>query len=420
MGKQCMGALLAAALLPAAAAAQDASQRSPTFSAEYRTRAEDVRGADATATGNDLAYLTRLRLSATIPLPARFQVVAQLQDARPLSADARRRPAAASNDLDLRQGYVEMRRGPRWMVRGGRQELTFGEQRLIGSGEWFNVGRTFDGVRTTFSPAKTTVTLFGASVVRVRADEFDRFQSDERAAGAVATLRPVQGLTIEPYLLWRTAGRAVGERGDAGRAHVYAPGARFVTAHGPLETVAEVTLERGRTASTPLAAVAGAYRAAWSVARLPLRPRVGTEFSHASGDRDAGDGRVGTFDQFYPTNHAKYGLTDRVGWRNMRDLALFVELSPRRGVTVKASAHRLWLATVADAWYGAGGAPVLRNPGATSRVLGTDVGVAATWAVSSHLGLGVGMSQLQPDGFLQQSGVHRPLRAPHVSSTVSF
>jgi hypothetical protein len=95
-------------------------------------------------------------------------------------------------------------------------------------------------------------------------------------------------------------------------------------------------------------------------------------------------------------------------------------VSPRRGVTVKASAHRLWLATLADAWYGASGAPILRNPGATRRALGTDVGAAATWAVSSHLAIGVGMSQMQPDGFLRQSGVHRLLRAPHVSSTFTF
>ena len=420
MARQRMGVLLAAALLPTAAAAQDSSRRAPELSAEYRTRAEDVRGADATATGNDLAYLTRLRLTATIPLPAQVDVVAQLQDARPLSADVPHRPSGTSNDLDLRQAYVDVRLGTRWVVRGGRQELTFGEQRLIGSGEWFNVGRTFDGVRTTFSTAPIAVTVFGASVVRVRSDEFDRFQADEWVAGAIAAVHPLPGLTIEPYLLWRTVGRAVGERGDAGRAYVYAPGARVIAARAPFDAAVELTWERGRTAATPLAAVAGAYRAGWTVARLPLRPRIGAEFTHASGDGDASDGRLGTFDQFYPTNHAKYGLTDRVGWRNMRDAAMFLELSPRRGVTVKASAHRLWLATVTDGWYGATGAPVLRNPAATSRALGTDVGVAATWAVSSHLAFGAGMSQLQPDGFLRQTGVHRPLRAPHVSSTLTF
>jgi hypothetical protein len=420
MRRQRMGALLAAAFWPTGVAAQDPSERSPKFSVEYRTRAEDVRGAEPTAAGNDLAYLTRLRLTAAIPLPARLFVVAQLQDARPLSADARRRPAGAANDLDLRQGYVEMRRGTRWMARGGRQELTFGEQRLIGSGEWTNVGRTFDGVRMTFSSAPLAVTVFGASVVRVRTDQFDRFQSDERLAGAVATVHPVPGLTIEPYLFWRAVDRAVGEGGHAGRAYLYAPGARFVASHGPLDAVAELVLERGRSASTPLAAGAGTYRAGWTVAHLPRRPRIGAEFSHASGDRDGSDGRLGTFDQLYPTNHAKYGLTDRIGWRNMRDTSVFLEVSPRRGVTVKASAHRLRLATVADAWYAAGGAPVLRNSLATSRTLGTDIGVAATWIVSSRLALGIGMSQMQPGAFLHQSGVHRPLRAPHVSSTLTF
>ena len=50
-------------------------------------------------------------------------------------------------------------------VIGGRQVLSFGDERVIGPADWLNTGRTFDAVRMDLRHAGSTVSLFASSVV---------------------------------------------------------------------------------------------------------------------------------------------------------------------------------------------------------------------------------------------------------------
>ena len=71
-------------------------------------------------------------------------------------------------------------------ARLGRQELAFGEQRLVGHLGWVNTGRTLDAARVILRAKALQVDVFGASVVRSLADEFDKSGNGNRLAGAYA------------------------------------------------------------------------------------------------------------------------------------------------------------------------------------------------------------------------------------------
>ena len=71
--------------------------------------------------------------------------------------------------LDLRMAYGEFG-GARNMVRVGRQELAFGEQRLIGHLNWVNNARSFDGVRATIARTPFKFDVFATSVVTIQPD----------------------------------------------------------------------------------------------------------------------------------------------------------------------------------------------------------------------------------------------------------
>ena len=55
--------------------------------------------------------------------------------------------------MDLRQGYVELGDIEKQNVgfRFGRQELDFGEGRILGLSPWANTARSFDGFRTSYA-----------------------------------------------------------------------------------------------------------------------------------------------------------------------------------------------------------------------------------------------------------------------------
>jgi alginate export protein len=77
--------------------------------------------------------------------------------------------------MDLRLGYLELGDVERKPVsfRAGRQELAFGDERLIGSADWLNTARSFDALRGVFRWDGFRVDAFAASVVKIHDGQFN-------------------------------------------------------------------------------------------------------------------------------------------------------------------------------------------------------------------------------------------------------
>ena len=102
-------------------------------------------------------------------------------------------------------------------LRGGRQELVFGDQRLVGHGNWLNTARSFDGVRGVFRHKKLRVDGFAASVVAIQMDDVNRSGGGNYLYGADAPLAVLPyGGVIEPYVFVRTAEKLPTETGSVG------------------------------------------------------------------------------------------------------------------------------------------------------------------------------------------------------------
>ncbi|MGC8762700.1 MAG: alginate export family protein [Acidobacteriota bacterium] len=91
----------------------------------------------------------RLRLGLEFRVGDALKVVAEGQDSRQWGADQEAAKIPGRYD-DLRQAYAEVQipvGRPRLGLKLGRQELAYGEERLVGAFGWSNVGRTFDALK---------------------------------------------------------------------------------------------------------------------------------------------------------------------------------------------------------------------------------------------------------------------------------
>lgn len=67
----------------------------------------------------------------------------------------------APEAFDLHQGYTQWKRDC-FAVRVGRQEITYGNERLIGTLDWANPGRTFDAIKFDYNKDAYSAAAFGA------------------------------------------------------------------------------------------------------------------------------------------------------------------------------------------------------------------------------------------------------------------
>ena len=197
--------------------------------AEFRERMEGFDGAGYVEGRDDLYWLTRLRLNATITPRPLLSFQFQVQDARVAKKQVGPVGAPFQGPFDLRMAFADVgSAGTPVVVRVGRQELAFGEQRLVGHVGWLNTARTFDGARATLRHARFNVDAFATSVVRILDGSFDKSGNGNWFTGAYATTTAlVPKSSVEPFVFWRRDTNLRGESGTFGALNQTTAGVRW-------------------------------------------------------------------------------------------------------------------------------------------------------------------------------------------------
>jgi alginate export protein len=86
-------------------------------------------------------------------------------------------------------------------LRGGRQELLFGAQRLVGTSDFTNVRRTFDGGAGIFRVGDWTITPLWVELVVVQQYRFNESSADQKLYGIYGT-GPAHPLPVDLDLYW--------------------------------------------------------------------------------------------------------------------------------------------------------------------------------------------------------------------------
>jgi hypothetical protein len=394
---------------------------------EFRERVEGFDSFGFVADRSNYYWLTRFRLTATIqPMPM-FGVTLQAQDARVANKTIGPNGPPFRDQLDLRMGYAEIGTTQSPIgVRAGRQELVYGDQRLVGHTSWSNAARTFDAAKVMLRGHAFSLDVFGGSVVNIVNDRTTVFSTSAfgnsqfyGAYGVAPTL--IRAATVEPYIFYKVASNQTSELGVPGTLKIVTTGARWAgTLPRRLDYNIEMAVQTGALGADTVRAWAGHWMLRELIASHHAVHVYG-ETNYASGDGNPRDGRRGTFDQLYPTNHDKYGLADQVGWRNMHNARIGFDVMPGKRLTVSGSAQSIWLANAHDALYNASGAVLARVAGgATSTHVGEEIDVTASVAITAQIAVGAGYAHVTPGPFLKQATPGASYSAPYVTTTYVF
>jgi hypothetical protein len=371
---------------------------------EFRGRLEGFTGGGFTAGRDDLYWLNRLRLNATARPGPRLAFEVQAQDARVGGKDGQPTGPPFRDAFDLRMAYAEVGNPQKDLVtaRIGRQELVFGEQRLVGHVSWLNTARTFDGARLTIRRAGYQLDAFGSSLVRIQNGTFNRSGYGNRFLGVHGTTQALarRGV-VEAYAFLKR---------DPGLRRV-TMGTRWA---GPLprhlDYGTEVAVQTGSAGTSTMRAWAGHWQLGKTIAASPTLRLIG-EYNYASK----------TFDNLYPTAHDKYGLADQVGWRNIHHIRFGGEVTLAKGWQVTGSGHSWRLADIHDGLYNAAGALIARFPGTpVTGHVGEEIDVQVFHALAAQISLAGGYSRIFPGTFLERATPGANYSFPYLMVTYIF
>src|SRR5689334_12741720 len=172
---------------------------------EFRERVEGFQNSGFVDGRDDGYALSRVRFNVTVTPSKYVSFQANVQDARVGGKTVGPTTAPFRGPFDLRTLFADVGTAKAPVAaRLGRQELAFGEQRLLGHLAWVNTGRTWDAARGILRNKAFQVDVFAASLVRSLPDGFDKSGNGNRLVGAYATTtKLIPKGTFEPYVFVR-------------------------------------------------------------------------------------------------------------------------------------------------------------------------------------------------------------------------
>lgn len=102
---------------------------------------------------------------------------------------------------DLLNAFVDVKTGEALTMRVGRQELLYGNQRLVSPLDWANTRRTFEGVRGLYKEGDWAIDGFYTNVVPVVDDQFDEADYDQSFYGLYNVYSGWEDRTLDLYYL---------------------------------------------------------------------------------------------------------------------------------------------------------------------------------------------------------------------------
>lgn len=372
---------------------------------EYRLRWEGRTGQGGTENRDDSYFLNRVRLDLTFKLSKQWTVFVQAQDAKAFGFNTHPVPASYEDSFDLRQAYVEWRQDEKhgWSLKAGRQELNYGDQRLVGAANWGNSSRTFDAVKVGYMSPKFAVDAFASSVVAIDDEHFDRHRDGNNLYGVFASLPKLNSkMNLNTYVFWKTEQNTRSERGLIASSDVVTFGSQLKGQLSPrFDYDLDVMGQRGSFSKDEIQAHAVHTRLGYALnPKQEHVPKLFVEYNHASGDGTPGDGIRGTFDQLFPTGHARYGAVDQVGLRNMHNAQVGTIWKPRSNLNVQLDYQSFWLAHRRDGLYNSSGAlaAILPN-GAPDAHVAQEVDLQVQYNFRPGVSFGSGFGHWIPGAF---------------------
>lgn len=337
-------------------------------------------------------------------------------------------PAASPVDrtrVDMLQAFadyvIDLGSGSRFRLEAGRQLVSLGSERLVGTRYGPNTPQPFDGGRVLFDHGALTASLMYLVPVNAGSDSFDDRGSRTRALwGAYATrwLAPDHHARLDAYYLILHDDQARFQQG-AGRETRHTLGLRSAGRTKALHWDAEAMFQFGRFAGSDIRAWSVAMQIGKTFSELPLAPDLSMNVDIVSGDRDPARGALQAFNPLFPKGKY-FGELSPIGPRNIIDLHPTLTLDLGRGVALGLAGMAYWRQSKGDGVYDIPGQLLRAGAAGDARFIGKQAELRLAWRATPELTLSGSASHFSAGAFLKDTGRHEAIDMAALEANFRF
>lgn len=323
----------------------------------------------------------------------------------PITMEGRPGPADRTG-IDLLQGFGEATLpvgSGEILLRGGRELVALGTERLLGTRYGPNIPQPFDGVRVIGDWGGLHVQLFDLRPVNIGSQSFDDRTSNTRSLKGAYLTYERDSLGLDAYLLdYRNANAHFNQ--GTGAEHRQTYGVRFFGSVERLSWNWEAMFQTGHFGDSEIEAWSVGTETNYKLSPVTFRLRADV----ISGDQSTSDRKLGTFNPLFPKGKY-FGELSPVGPYNIINLQPALDMDFGHGLTLGLAAEAYWRASTGDGIYGMPGNLLRASQGSNARYIGHQEEIVIGWQPTSLLSFTASYSRFTPGAFVRATGAAKTI-----------
>lgn len=299
---------------------------------------------------NDGYLFSRMLLHADFRREKNFRAFVQLQ-----SSMVNGKPVTSPLDedpLEVHQAFAEVSSGNKILsFRLGRQEFSYGSQRLISVREGPNNRQSFDAAKIIFSKKNFLLETFFSHFVKAKKGLFnDGFNKDTKFWGAYLVKNKVPVFKNIDLYYFGLRKRQVSFDDGSGREIRHSIGSRLWGGGARFKYDMEAVYQLGKFGTKNIRAWTASMNAAYKLTGVPTHPEFGLKAEFISGDAHYADDKLQTFNPLFPRG-GYFGLASIIGPANLADIHPSLAFQLTKKITLETDYDIFWRYSKNDGIY---------------------------------------------------------------------
>jgi hypothetical protein len=285
------------------------------------------------------------------------------------------------NPLDLHQLYMDVNSNKRDLVfRVGRQEFSYGSQRLVSVRELPNNRQSFDAARAMYQSGFYHIEAFYGNYVSASKNIFDdRSNKGIHLWGAYLVRNNIPFVRNADIYYLGLEKRTTTFEDGTGRELRHSIGTRVWGVANGWKYDFEGVYQFGDFTGKQISAWTLSSNTTYRFSKARLQPEVGLKTEFISGDKQTGDNRLQTFNPLFPKG-AYFGLAAFIGPSNLFDIHPSIALQLVKDKLVWTTDYdAFWRQSAADGIYAPNGSVIYSSNSSDHKFIGHQVATDLTF-----------------------------------------
>ncbi len=328
------------------------------------------------------------------------------------------------NQLDMHQAFIDITlpvsRQQKLMMRLGRQELSYGSQRLVAVRDGPNNRQSFDAVKLMYIKNNFKADAFFSHYVSSKRNIFDDgFNKNTKFLGAYVVVNKIPVLqNIDIYYLGLSKATATFDDG-IGKELRHSIGSRIWKQSGNWQYDFEGLYQWGKFAAKDISAWTISSNTLYSFSLLKGSPQLGLKTELISGDKNYDDGKLNSFNPLFPRG-AYFGLAALIGPSNLTDIHPSVAFELSKKIDLSIDYDAFWRYSSNDGIYAPNASLIYSGRNISHTFIGQQYSTELAYTPNSFLYFRVEFTWFKSEAYLKAAGAGKDILFTGITTQLKF